>query len=86
VNSTEPNAPVYNVDNTVVGNYEPSHQHVSTRIQCGYSTTTNSVLRVVRNPIASSFAVYNELRGRANSRDTVLTGSAALPTNLSYAI
>ncbi|GJX45333.1 hypothetical protein Tco_0262009 [Tanacetum coccineum] len=31
-NSTEPNAPANNVDNTVVGNYGPSHQHVSTRI------------------------------------------------------
>ncbi|GJZ12830.1 hypothetical protein Tco_0548060 [Tanacetum coccineum] len=115
-NSTEPNAPTNNVDNTVVGNYGPSHQHVSTRITmytsngfgsyqnitlntqcvhsldstsvchtdlcrpqsvvfpehetasgrrpgqpwhslCGYSTTTNSVLRVVRNPILHLFAV-----------------------------
>nr|GEU55755.1 hypothetical protein [Tanacetum cinerariifolium] len=31
-NSTEPNAPTNNLDNTVVGNYEPSHQHVTTRI------------------------------------------------------
>nr|GEU63690.1 glycoside hydrolase family 3 [Tanacetum cinerariifolium] len=92
-NSTEPNAPANNVDNTNITLNTRVHPLDSTSVchtdlcrpqsvvgfpeygtasarrpgqplhsLCGYSTTTNAVLLVVRNAIASSFAVYNELK------------------------
>nr|GEW92775.1 Asp_protease_2 domain-containing protein [Tanacetum cinerariifolium] len=45
--------------------------------ESGYPTTMNAAVRDVSNAIAFSFIAYNEPRGRANSRHTVLIANTA---------